>query len=183
MIDHEYNRDVHNALRAQLPVQPYVLIDPDANGALMIYAKPDRELPTSIYPMVLRGQALREAAELKIRLVVVESQFLKLDVAGSIRLARRAAFFPAALSGALMGRVAEPVHSMWVHPATWQTHMRGGRGKQPPRGEVKAEAVARTALKLGNRSQWVNAGEAHRSGIADTFQMGVWLREGFWCIH
>lgn len=179
LLEHEFNVQNRRALRALLQPQPFAVVDPDADGAIMVYDHKS-PMPRAVFSTILLGDAVRSAQDLGVRLVVVEAQFLKFSPMTSVRLARRAMMFPAALAGATYGTCQDPVSLMWVFATTWLAWLRGNEGKQLKRGEGKALSRAYAETLFARDSRWVNANEARQQGMADAAAIGGWVRHAFW---
>ncbi len=180
LLEHEFNVQNRTALRQLLQPQPFAVVDPDADGAILIYEGSVLPKPSAIFRTLMLGDAIAAARQAGVRLVVVESQFMKQSPMVSVKLARRAMIFPAALAGATYGASPDPVSLVWVFPATWQAWMRGGAGTQQARDDVKAAARDYAEGVLGQDGRWVSANKARKQGIADAITMAGWLRHGFW---
>lgn len=186
LLEHEARGGKLYELRAAIPRQPFVAIDPDADGSALLFPEKHAEYaqsPSCIF-FNLRTNAVevaKAALEDGVRLFVVEAQYVGFNRMTPIRLARRAMVIPAVAYGMLASmRGADPsVTVLHVPPATWQAYVRRGYGAQVKREEGKRyvlEYAEREAPEMF-QAEWTKSA---RETVADAFGLSEWVRDVLW---
>lgn len=180
LVEHEYRAASLHALREAIPVQRFVALDPGKHGAVLICDPAIVPMNVeAVYPMAAAGTAADQIARRRVKLFVVEAQFLSTNAHTTMQLARRASMLPAFVAGRLSLHGIVPT-LLWVQPSTWQARLRVERGKQATRARGKELSLALAERDLGGDGRFLGAGPLVREGIADAYGIAEWMRAEFW---
>lgn len=173
-------------LRGNIPAQPFAAVDPGRVGAVVVHehiAMTTGGLigkPVAVFPLTVPLTTI--VAELKkrrVRLLFIEGQHIRVNMASAIDLVRRAAYLPAYMAGALE---PDDVTVVWVQPATWQGSLRKMEGLQGriQKGEGKALAMQYAERMFDGDGRFVGANKEQRQGIADAQAIALWAERTLW---
>ncbi len=173
-------------IRGRFSGVPFAAVDPGEYGAVLAYPEMagavGQKIPRAakLFPMSAGLDTIAEGLiQLGVRMLVVEGQHVNRDISGALKLARRAAYLPAFLAGAL---APEDVTVIWLQPASWQSTLKNLHGKRPrlKKGEAKQLALEYAETIYGEDGRWLGATKAQRSGIADTNAIALWAHRAIW---
>lgn len=173
-------------LRGNIPAQPFASVDPGRVGAVTVHtsialaASGLIHKPQAVFPLTVPLDTIaRSLRTMDVKLLFIENQHVKINMASAIDLVRRAAFLPAYLAGSMD---PQDVTVMWVHPSTWQNSLRklmGLKGRAAS-GEGKALALKCAEQIFDGDGRFVGANKEQRQGIADAEAIALWAIRTLW---
>ncbi len=182
IIEHSWGPKSKVALRKAFDgCDSFLTCDPDANGALAFYSRGDVVACKSLadpqffswMEATVQARGYRGVSRL---VLVMETQFMKVNIMSTVTMARRAGYIAGAL--AMCSRTG--IALVNVAPATWQNPLGSAQGIAP--GQMDREKRKQLAFTLCAPIAekivpgWHGHSSEQQQGIADTLGIGQWWR-------